>query len=221
MAPKDKYTDPELRNEIKEEIHKGDKGGKPGQWSARKAQMMASEYKKRGGSYNTCKDDQSETQKHLDQWTKEDWQTKEGSGTAKKEDGTRKRYLPKDAWEKLSDDEKEETEEKKVKESKKGKQIVRNTTDANSARKQASRDSVGSSNEGSKAGEEEGKNQHQKRLQTRRSSRLQAKANDEQGGGSELSSSPKAKKRTAKQTERSNKKGKYETSEGKNGKDED
>jgi hypothetical protein len=36
MAPKDKYTDPNLRDEIKEEIHNSDKGGKPGQWSARK-----------------------------------------------------------------------------------------------------------------------------------------------------------------------------------------
>jgi hypothetical protein len=49
MPPKDKYTDPELRDEVKEEIHNGDKGGAPGQWSARKAQMMAAEYKKRGG----------------------------------------------------------------------------------------------------------------------------------------------------------------------------
>jgi len=32
----DKYTDPELREEVKEEIQAGDKGGKPGQWSARK-----------------------------------------------------------------------------------------------------------------------------------------------------------------------------------------
>jgi hypothetical protein len=38
MAPRDKYkySDPKLRNEVKEEIHQGDKGGKPGQWSARK-----------------------------------------------------------------------------------------------------------------------------------------------------------------------------------------
>jgi hypothetical protein len=36
MAPRDKYTDPTLRDEVKEEIHQGDKGGKPGQWSARK-----------------------------------------------------------------------------------------------------------------------------------------------------------------------------------------
>jgi hypothetical protein len=32
----DKYTDPELREEVKEEIQAGDKGGAPGQWSARK-----------------------------------------------------------------------------------------------------------------------------------------------------------------------------------------
>lgn len=53
MPPKDKYTDPELRDEVKEEIHNGDKGGAPGQWSARKAQMMASEYKKRGGGVSS------------------------------------------------------------------------------------------------------------------------------------------------------------------------
>jgi hypothetical protein len=32
----DKYTDPELREQVKEEIQQGDKGGAPGQWSARK-----------------------------------------------------------------------------------------------------------------------------------------------------------------------------------------
>lgn len=131
--------------------------------------MMASEYKKRGGSYNTSKDDQSESQKHLDQWSKEDWQTKEGSGTAKKDDGTRKRYLPKEAWEQMSDDEKEKTDDKKVKESKKGKQFVGNTTEAKSARKKASRDSADAPDEDSKANGE-GK-QHQTRTQTRKSSR--------------------------------------------------
>lgn len=44
MPSKDKYTDPKLRDEVKEELHNSDKGGAPGQWSARKAQMMASEY---------------------------------------------------------------------------------------------------------------------------------------------------------------------------------
>lgn len=36
----DKYTDPELRDEIKEEIQAGGKGGAPGQWSARKVYPM-------------------------------------------------------------------------------------------------------------------------------------------------------------------------------------
>lgn len=36
MPSKDKYTDPELRDQVKEEIHQSDKGGEPGQWSARK-----------------------------------------------------------------------------------------------------------------------------------------------------------------------------------------
>jgi hypothetical protein len=31
---REKYTDPELRDQIKEEIRKSDKGGRPGQWSA-------------------------------------------------------------------------------------------------------------------------------------------------------------------------------------------
>ncbi|KAJ5494835.1 hypothetical protein N7463_010922 [Penicillium fimorum] len=52
-----KYTDPKLCDEAKKEVHHSDKGGKPGQWSARKAQMMASEYKKRGGGYNITKEE--------------------------------------------------------------------------------------------------------------------------------------------------------------------
>jgi hypothetical protein len=101
--------------------------------------MTASEYKKRGGGYNTSKGGQDESQKHLDRWTKEEWQTKEGSGTARKGDGdgSRKRYLPKKAWEQMNDEEKEETEEKKVKGSKKGEQFVGNTEPAKSARKKA------------------------------------------------------------------------------------
>jgi hypothetical protein len=88
MPAKDKYTDPKLRDEIKKEIKQGDKGGAPGQWSARRAQFMASEYKKRGGCYNTNKDDKDESQKHLDAWAEEKWQTKDGSGDAKDQDGT-------------------------------------------------------------------------------------------------------------------------------------
>ncbi|KAK5166833.1 uncharacterized protein LTR77_007562 [Saxophila tyrrhenica] len=137
MPPKDKYTDPELRDQVKEEIQESDKGGAPGQWSARKAQMMAQEYKKRGGSYNTDKSQQDESQKNLSKWSEEEWQTKEGSGNAKQEDGTEKRYLPKKAWENMSEKEKEETDEKKQEESKEGKQFVQNTGKAKQSRKKA------------------------------------------------------------------------------------
>jgi len=136
MPPKEKYTDPDLRDEIKEEIKAGDKGGKPGQWSARKAQFMASEYKKRGGGYNEPKD---ATQKHLSEWTEEQWQTKEGSGNAKREDGIEKRYLPKEAWEKMTESEKEETERVKIEGGKEGRQYVENTETAKEARVGASK----------------------------------------------------------------------------------
>jgi hypothetical protein len=98
--------------------------------------MMASEYKKRGGGYTTDKKD--ETAKHLDEWTEEDWQTKEGSGHAKDEDGTEHRYLPKKAWEQMTEKEKEETDAKKQEGSKDGKQHVANTSMAAQAKKNAS-----------------------------------------------------------------------------------
>ena len=45
------YTKPSLRKRLFEQIKAGGKGGKPGQWSARKAQMLAQAYKKSGGGY--------------------------------------------------------------------------------------------------------------------------------------------------------------------------
>jgi hypothetical protein len=45
------YTKPGLRKSIFERIKAGGKGGAPGQWSARKAQMLAAQYKKSGGGY--------------------------------------------------------------------------------------------------------------------------------------------------------------------------
>jgi len=45
------YTKPTMRKQIFERIKAGSKGGKPGQWSARKAQLLAVEYKKSGGGY--------------------------------------------------------------------------------------------------------------------------------------------------------------------------
>ena len=45
------YTKPTLRKKLFDRIKAGDNGGAPGQWSARKAQFLATEYKKSGGGY--------------------------------------------------------------------------------------------------------------------------------------------------------------------------
>lgn len=45
------YTKPGMRRALFKRIKAGDKGGKPGQWSARKAQMLAKQYKAKGGGY--------------------------------------------------------------------------------------------------------------------------------------------------------------------------
>jgi hypothetical protein len=111
--------------------------------------MMASEYKKRGGGYTTDENHKDESAKHLDQWTEEEWQTKDGSGSAKNEDGTEQRYLPKKAWEQMSDKEKEETDAKKQKGSSEGKQYVVNTSKAKEARKNVSEANGSSGNDAS------------------------------------------------------------------------
>ena len=45
------YTKPTMRKKIFNRIKAGGKGGAPGQWSARKAQMLAKQYKAKGGGY--------------------------------------------------------------------------------------------------------------------------------------------------------------------------
>ena len=67
------YTKPSLRKRLFNEIKAGSKGGKPGQWSARKAQMLAKAYKEKGGGYKGGK---SEKQKDLKRWGKEKWMTR-------------------------------------------------------------------------------------------------------------------------------------------------
>ena len=68
------YTKPELRERLKNRIKAGSKGGKPGQWSARKAQMLAKAYKEKGGGYKGGKD---EGQKSLSRWGEQKWMTRE------------------------------------------------------------------------------------------------------------------------------------------------
>lgn len=45
------YTKPTMRKRLFERIKAGTKGGDPGEWSARKAQMLAKQYKAKGGGY--------------------------------------------------------------------------------------------------------------------------------------------------------------------------
>ena len=47
------YTKPTMRKRLFEQIKAGSKGGRAGQWSARKAQMLAKQYKAKGGGYKT------------------------------------------------------------------------------------------------------------------------------------------------------------------------
>ena len=86
------YTKPGLRKSIFNRIKAGSKGGKPGQWSARKAQMMAKEYKSKGG--DICRAP-----------AKEEWGTKSGKNSTQGKKATGERYLPKKARAALSDEE--------------------------------------------------------------------------------------------------------------------
>lgn len=131
-SPADKYTDPDLREHIKEDVLQGDKGGRPGQWSARKAQMVAHEYEAEGGGYKGGRD---ETQQSLTHWGEEHWTTSDGK-PAERADGMH-RYLPEAAWDKLSPEEKKATDRKKLEGDHKGEQFVPNTAKASKARKSA------------------------------------------------------------------------------------
>lgn len=113
------YTKPKLRERLKNKIMAGSKGGKPGQWSARKAQLLAQEYKKAGGGYKSGK---TKEQKSLTKWTKEEWGTKSGKPSVQGKQATGERYLPKRTREKLSAAEYLMTTEKKRRDTKAGKQ---------------------------------------------------------------------------------------------------
>ncbi|NEQ33830.1 MAG: hypothetical protein F6K04_23010 [Leptolyngbya sp. SIO4C5] len=117
----EKYTKPDLRRQLKEEIKQSDKGGEPGQWSARKSQLLVQEYEKQGGSYK--KDEKDEAAKSLEEWTEQNWQTVDGQGDARHGEIT-KRYLPKEVWDRLSDEEKQQAEQTKKSGSKDDEQYV-------------------------------------------------------------------------------------------------
>lgn len=115
MSDTAEKTDPDLWEKVKADVTAGGKGGRKGQWSARKAQMAVAEYKKRGGGYRGARDDDNA----LHQWTEEDWGTKSGRESGK----TGERYLPKKARKALSDEEYRRTTAKKRADTKKGRQF--------------------------------------------------------------------------------------------------
>lgn len=114
------YTKPALRERLKKKIMAGTKGGKAGQWSARKAQLLTQEYKKAGGGFSVAK---TAKQKSLSKWTKEEWGTKSGNPSTQGKKATGERYLPKKARAALSSAEYAATSKKKREDTKKGKQF--------------------------------------------------------------------------------------------------
>jgi hypothetical protein len=110
------YTKPALRERIKKEVMAGSNGGDPGEWSARKAQLVAQKYEAAGGGYSGSK---SSSQKSLSKWTDQKWRTSDGTPS----DG-KKRYLPDAAWKAMSAAEKAATNKAKAVGNAKGKQFV-------------------------------------------------------------------------------------------------
>lgn len=106
-------SNPRLWEKIKNRIKRGSKGGPPGKWSARKAQLSVKLYKKSGGKYKGSKSSSNS----LSKWSREDWGYVKGSNS-KKHKG---RYLPKIVRSHLSS--KERKIENRRKGSKRGKWI--------------------------------------------------------------------------------------------------
>ncbi len=114
MASAEK-TDPSKWKAIVSRVKSGTKGGDPGEWSARKAQLATQLYKKSGGGYKGPKSSDNS----LAKWTDQKWRTSDGTPSEGK-----KRYLPDKAWGALSVSEKAATNRAKAAGNKAGKQFV-------------------------------------------------------------------------------------------------
>jgi hypothetical protein len=101
-------TDPDLWEEVKDELMASDKGGEPGEWSARKAQLAVQAYKRRGGGYADDGPDQDDTDLHA--WTEEDWGTRSGDPSSE----TGQRYLPREVRMVLTSDEYARSTQRKI-----------------------------------------------------------------------------------------------------------
>lgn len=85
---------PILWKKIVSSVKNSSKGGNPGQWSARKAQLSVKLYKDRGGKYTG----KISSNNSLHKWTVQKWRTKSGKPSLK----TGERYLPEKAIKRLS-----------------------------------------------------------------------------------------------------------------------
>lgn len=118
MRPKSaRRADPKLWESIKRDVISGHLGGRPGQWSARKAQLAVKKYKEAGGRYLG----QKRRDNSLVRWTKQQWTTKSGRPSLE----TGERYLPKKAIQALSASEYRATTRTKRQSLLKGKQFSR------------------------------------------------------------------------------------------------
>lgn len=107
--------DPAKWKRIVASVKAGTKGGDPGEWSARKAQLATQQYKSSGGGYVGPKT----ADNSLSKWTDQKWRTSDGSPSK----GT-KRYLPDKAWGSLSKSEIAATNRAKAAGNRAGKQFV-------------------------------------------------------------------------------------------------
>tara|TARA_Y100001937_G_scaffold94629_1_gene128361 strand:- start:1813 stop:2208 length:396 start_codon:yes stop_codon:yes gene_type:complete len=110
-------TKPKLWKRIVASVKSGSKGGRPGQWSARKAQIATARYKKAGGGYRGKKSSSNK----LTKWSKQKWDYV-SKGDKKKPRAKRGRYLPESVRKSLSKSEKAATNRAKRAASRKGKQ---------------------------------------------------------------------------------------------------
>jgi hypothetical protein len=110
------HANQSLWDRIKNKVQQGSKGGLPGQWSARKAQLLVKEYKDKGGKFTGEKSRNNS----LVKWTRENWRTKSGKPSLK----TGERYLPAKAIKSLTSAEYARTTRRKREGMRKGKQFV-------------------------------------------------------------------------------------------------
>jgi hypothetical protein len=107
--------DPTKWKRVVASVKAGTKGGDPGEWSARKAQLATQQYKASGGSYVGPKN----ADNSLSKWTEQKWRTSDGKPSEGK-----KRYLPDKAWGSLTKSEVASTNRAKAAGNKAGKQFV-------------------------------------------------------------------------------------------------